>query len=55
MLKQMLQSDSWKLFKEYNNELVLAYLMTVESKEFLRGMRFCLTKFEEDLERIIKQ
>lgn len=51
----MVSGDTWKMFKEYNNELVLAYLMTVESKDFLRGIKFALTKFEEDLERIINK
>ena len=47
----MIQSNEWKLFKEYNKELVLIYLNTVESKDFLRGLKFTATKFEEDIER----
>ena len=48
----MLKSNEWKIFSEYIKELVVAYLSTSESKDFLRGLRYAITKFEEDIERI---
>ena len=48
----MLKSNEWKIFNEYVKELVIAYLSTTESKDFLRGLKYAITKFEEDLERI---
>ena len=49
----MLQSKEWKIFKEYTKELVMDYLNTVESKDFLRGLKLSASKFEEDIEREI--
>ena len=49
----MLKSDEWKIFKEYNKELIINYLNTIESKDFLRGLKFSVSKFEEDIEREI--
>ena len=49
----MLKSNEWKIFKEYNKELIMSYLNTVESKDFLRGLKFSASKFEEDIEREI--
>lgn len=48
----MLRSNEWKLFNEYIKELVMAYLNTAESKDFLRGIKFAVAKFEEEIERI---
>ena len=53
LLKGMLRSKEWRIFKEYNKELVMSYLNTVESKDFLRGLKFSASKFEEDIEREI--
>ena len=52
LIKGMLKSNEWKIFNEYVKELVIAYLSTTESKDFLRGLKYAITKFEEDLERI---
>ena len=52
MLKGMIKSPEWKLFNDYVKELVIAYLNTSESKDFLRGIRFAISKFEEEIERI---
>ena len=51
-LRGMIKSDEWKFFNEYVKELVFAYLNTAESKDFLRGLKFAVTKFEEEIERI---
>ena len=50
----MLKTKEWHLFKEYTKELVLTYLNTVESKDFLRGLKIPAQKFEEDIERILE-
>ncbi|MCR4881833.1 MAG: hypothetical protein K6A44_07780 [bacterium] len=47
-----MKSNEWKIFKEYVKELVMAYLNTAESKDFLRGIKFAVAKFEEEIERI---
>ena len=52
LLKGMIKSNEWKIFNEYVKELVMAYLSTSESKDFLRGIKFALIKFEEEIERI---
>ena len=52
MLKGMIKSTEWNLFNDYVKELVIAYLNTAESKDFLRGIRFAISKFEEEIERI---
>jgi hypothetical protein len=49
----MLKSKEWQIFKEYTKELLLTYINTVESKDFLRGLKTSTTKFEEDIERIL--
>ena len=51
LIKAMLKSDEWKIYNEYIKNLVVAYLNTSESKDFLRGIRFAISKFEEDIER----
>ena len=50
----MLKSPEWKIFKEYVKELLFVYLNTVESKDFLRGLKVPVSKFEEDIERILQ-
>ena len=52
LLKGMLKSNEWKIFNEYVKELVVAYLNTAESKDFLRGVKFAVARFEEEIERI---
>ena len=49
----MIKSNEWKIFNEYVKELVMAYLNTTESKDFLRGIKFAISKFEEEIERNI--
>ena len=53
LLRGMLKSKEWQIFKEYIKELLLTYINTVESKDFLRGLKTSVTKFEEDIERIL--
>jgi len=53
LLMGMLKSKEWQIFKEYTKELLLTYINTVESKDFLRGLKTSTTKFEEDIERIL--
>ena len=52
LLRGMIKSNEWKIFKSYVQELVMAYLNTAESKDFLRGIKFAASKFEEEIERI---
>ena len=52
LLRGMIRSNEWKLFNDYIKELVIAYLNTAESKDFLRGIKFAVAKFEEEIERI---
>lgn len=52
LLKGLIKSKEWKIFNDYLKELILIYLNTTESKDFLRGLRFAVSKFEEEIERI---
>ena len=52
LLRGMLKSNEWKIFNNYVKELVIAYLNTSESKDFLRGIKFAVSKFEEEIERM---
>jgi len=52
MIKGMLKSNEWKIFKDFIKELIIYYLSTVENKDFLRGLKMTITKFEEEIERI---
>jgi len=49
---RMLKTKEWEIFKEYAKNLIVSYLNTAESKDFLRGIKFGITKFEEDIERM---
>ena len=48
----MVRSNEWKIFNDYVKELVMVYLNTAESKDFLRGVKFAVNKFEEEIERL---
>ena len=52
LLRGLIKSNEWKIFNNYVKELVIAYLNTPESKDFLRGLKFAISKFEEEIERI---
>jgi len=47
----MLNKPEWKIYKNFINNLVWEYLSTTESKDFLRGIKFAITKFENEIER----
>jgi len=49
----MIKDETWKLYQLYINHLIYDYLNTTESKDFLRGIKFSLTKFEDEIERNI--
>ena len=48
----MTKSNEWKIYKEYMKNLIFVYLNSAECKDFFKGMKFSITKFEEDIERI---
>lgn len=52
LIQKMLMSEEWKIYKEYVKNLVFDYLNSVENKDFLKGIKFSVTKFEEDIERV---
>jgi len=52
LLKSSIKSNEWKIYKEYLKNIVFAYLNTTESKDFLKGIKYAVVRFEEDLERI---
>jgi len=51
ILQEMLNKPEWKIYKNFINNLVWEYLSTTESKDFLRGIKFAITKFENEIER----
>ncbi|MDD3593027.1 MAG: hypothetical protein PHX18_00195 [Candidatus Gastranaerophilales bacterium] len=46
-----MKTKEWAVFKQYVKELAFSYLNSVESKDFLRGMRFAIDKFEDDISK----
>jgi len=50
-LREMLNKSEWKIYKTFINNLIWDYLNTSESKDFLRGIKFAITKFEDEIER----
>ena len=53
LLHEMINGDAWKLYQLYISNLIYDYLNTSESKDFLRGIKFSLTKFESEIERYV--
>ena len=51
ILQEMLNKPEWKIYKSFINTLIWEYLSTTESKDFLRGIKFGITKFESEIER----
>jgi len=51
ILQEMLNKPECKIYKNFINNLVWEYLSTTESKDFLRGIKFAITKFENEIER----
>ena len=51
ILQEMLNKPEWQIYKQFINMLIWEYLSTTESKDFLRGIKFGITKFESEIER----
>lgn len=51
LLQRMVKTNEWKIYKNFVKELIMTYLNTTESKDFLRGLKFSCMKFEESIER----
>ncbi len=45
----MVRTREWDCFKKYSSQLILDNLNTSLDKNFLRGIKFLIEKFEEDL------